>query len=280
MASSAPVLKATHMTQSVVPAFGLGTFRLQGDAVKNSVAQALEVGYRAIDTAQIYGNEADIGQAIEASAVPRQDLFLTTKIWTENLAADRLITSLQKSLEALRTDHVELTLIHWPSTIVPLADSLNALVKAKELGLTRHIGVSNFNIALLQESIDIVGADQIATNQIELSPYLQNHKLVNFARSQAIHTTSYMTLGYGKLLAEPVITAIAATHQATPAQVVLTWAMQHGFAVIPSSTQRAHLASNLQAKKLQLSCAEMAQIDALERADRQVSPEGLAPIWD
>ena len=151
-------MTSTASLASVVPAFGLGTFRLKDEVVRHSVGQALEVGYRAIDTAQIYGNEADVGAAIAASAVPRDQLFLTTKIWTENLSADALIPSLERSLEALRTDHVELTLIHWPSRSVPLEDSLGALMRAREQGLTRHIGVSNFNIALLQQSIAAVGA--------------------------------------------------------------------------------------------------------------------------
>lgn len=265
---------------SVVPPLGLGTFRLKGDVVQQSVRTALELGYRAVDTAQIYENEADVGAAIAASGVPRQQLFLTTKIWVAHLGADALIPSLQQSLERLRTDHVDLTLIHWPSREVPLQDSLQALLRAKEQGLTRHIGVSNFNTALLQQAIDAVGAEHITTHQIELSPYLQNRTVVDFARRHGIHTTSYMTLGYGKLLGDPVLAEIAATHGATPAQVALAWAMQQGIAVIPSSTQRAHLQSNLDSRNLRLSADDMAHIDALERGDRQVSPEGLAPVWD
>lgn len=273
-------MTSTASLASVVPAFGLGTFRLKDEVVRHSVGQALEVGYRAIDTAQIYGNEADVGAAIAASAVPRDQLFLTTKIWTENLSADALIPSLERSLEALRTDHVELTLIHWPSRSVPLEDSLGALMRAREQGLTRHIGVSNFNIALLQQSIAAVGATNIATNQIELSPYLQNRAVTDFARQQGIHTTSYMTLGYGKLLADPVLADIAAAHGATPAQVALAWAMAMGYAVIPSSTRRAHLQANLDSCQLVLGAEDMQRIAALERGDRQVSPDGLAPAWD
>lgn len=265
---------------SAVPLLGLGTFRLKDDVVQQSVRTALELGYRAVDTAQIYENEADVGAAIAASGVPRQQLFLTTKIWVAHLGADALIPSLQQSLERLRTDHVDLTLIHWPSREVPLQDSLQALLRAKEQGLTRHIGVSNFNTALLQQAIDAVGAEHIATHQIELSPYLQNRTVVDFARRHGIHTTSYMTLGYGKLLGEPVLAEIAAAHGATPAQVALAWAMHQGIAVIPSSTQRAHLQSNLDSRNLRLSTDDMARIDALERGDRQVSPEGLAPVWD
>ena len=147
-------------------------------------------------------------------------------------------------------------------------------------GLARRIGVSNFNIALLREAIDAVGAERIATHQIELHPALQNRKVVAFTAAQGIHTTSYMTLGYGQALQEPVIHDIARQRGATPAQVTLAWAMQHGFAVIPSSTKRANLESNLQSPALRLSDAEMARIDALDKGARLVDPDGLAPRWD
>ncbi|MDO9359148.1 MAG: 2,5-didehydrogluconate reductase DkgB [Polaromonas sp.] len=265
-----------------IPAFGLGTFRLKDQVVIDSVSTALALGYRAIDTAQIYGNEAQVGQAIAASGVPRKALFITTKIWTDNFSAAKLLPSLKESLGKLGTDQVDLTLIHWPAPgqPVPLEETLAALTEAKAQGLTAQIGVSNFNIDYLQRSIAAVGAANIATNQIELSPYLQNNKVAGFARSQGIHTTSYMTLAYGKVLQDPVLNQIAARHQATPAQVALAWAMQLGYAVIPSSTQRANLESNLKAQQLKLTPEDMAQIAALERGGREISPKGLAPVWD
>lgn len=263
------------------PAFGLGTFRLKDQTAYDSVTTALELGYRLIDTAQIYGNEADVGRALDDSGVARGEVYLTTKIWTENFARDKLIPSLEQSLEKLRTDHVDLTLIHWPSPNdeVPLEEYLTALAEAKVKGLTQHIGVSNFPIALLQEAIRILGADQIATNQVELHPFLQNRKLVDFARSQEVHITSYMTLGYGKVLADPVIQDIARRHGATPAQVALAWAMQLGYAVIPSSTKRANLESNLKARQLRLDDEDMRRIGDLDRGERLVNP-GFAPKWD
>jgi 2,5-diketo-D-gluconate reductase B len=213
---------------SNIPAFGLGTFRLQGQVVIDSVTTGLELGYRLIDTAQIYGNEAEIGQAIAQSGVARSELFLTTKIWTDNLGRNSLADSLQASLEKLRTDYVDLVLVHWPSPggAVPVAEYMGALADAKARGLTRRIGISNFTITLMREAIDAVGAGEIATNQIELHPYLQNRKVVEFAHSHGIHITSYMTLGYGKVLDDAVIQEIARQHGATPAQVALAWAMQ------------------------------------------------------
>ena len=265
-----------------IPSFGLGTFRLTGQAVIDSVKAALELGYRAIDTAQIYDNEAAVGQAIAESGVPRSELFITTKIWVANYAADKLIPSLRESLQKLRTEHVDLLLIHWPApgNGVELPEYMAALAEAKALGLTRQIGVSNFNIELTRQAIEVVGKGEIATNQIELSPYLQNHKLVAFLKDQGVTVTSYMTLAYGKVLKDPVLADIGAKHKATVAQVALAWALQQGYAVIPSSTKRENLASNLLAQSLRLDAEDMARIAGLERNGREVSPDGLAPAWD
>ncbi|OJT37161.1 2,5-diketo-D-gluconic acid reductase B [Serratia plymuthica] len=265
-----------------IPAFGLGTFRLQDQVVIDSVSTALELGYRAIDTAQIYENEAAVGQAIAASGIPRDELFITTKIWIANLAKGKLIPSLQESLSKLQTTYVDLTLIHWPSPNgeVPVAEFMAELLEAKKLGLTRQIGVSNFTLDLMQQAIDAVGAEQIATNQVELSPYLQNRQVVEFAQQHGIAITSYMTLAYGKALQDETIKAIAARRNATPAQVILAWALQLGYAVIPSSTRRENLASNLLAQQLTLTAEEMAEMATLESNGRLVSPEGLAPNWD
>ncbi|HEM8821873.1 TPA: 2,5-didehydrogluconate reductase DkgB [Raoultella planticola] len=265
-----------------IPAFGLGTFRLKDDVVIASVKTALELGYRTIDTAQIYDNEAAVGQAIEESAVPRDELFITTKIWIENLSPEKLIASLEESLQKLRTDYVDLTLIHWPSPndTVAVEAFMPALLEAKKQGLTRQIGISNFTIPLMERAIAAVGAENIATNQIELSPYLQNRKVVEWATQHGIHITSYMTLAYGKALKDEVIAGIAAKHNATPAQVILAWAIGEGYAVIPSSTKRENLASNLKAQALQLDAEDRQAIAALDCNDRLVSPEGLAPEWD
>nr|WP_314616035.1 2,5-didehydrogluconate reductase DkgB [uncultured Pseudomonas sp.] len=265
-----------------IPSFGLGTFRLTGQTVIDSVKAALELGYRVIDTAQIYKNEGEVGQAIAESGVPRSELFITTKIWVENYAADKLVPSLRESLAKLRTDHVDLLLIHWPApgNGVELREYMTALAQAKQLGLARQIGVSNFNIDLTRQAIEVVGKGEIATNQVELSPYLQNRKLAAFLEEQGITVTSYMTLAYGKVLNDPVLTAIASKHKATVAQVALAWALHLGYAVIPSSTKRENLASNLLAQSLRLDAEDMAQIATLERNGREVSPANLAPAWD
>ncbi|KAB0330980.1 2,5-didehydrogluconate reductase DkgB [Janthinobacterium sp. PLB04] len=270
----------THHT--AIPEIGLGTFRLQGQVVIDSVATGLDVGYRHIDTAQIYGNEAEVGQAIAASPVPRDELFVTTKIWIESLRRDKLIPSLKDSLHKLQLEQLDLTLIHWPSPqdAIPVTEYMAALAEAKAQGLTKAIGVSNFTNAQLQQAIDTVGAAEIATQQIEIHPFLQNRQVIDFVRSQGIHITAYMPLAYGKVMADPVIAAIAAKHGVTPAQVALSWSLQQGFAVIPSSTKRANLEANLHFQRITLSPDEMAQMATLERGERLANPDGLAPQWD
>jgi 2,5-diketo-D-gluconate reductase B len=267
-----------------IPQIGLGTFRLQGQTVIDAVATGLELGYRHIDTAQIYGNEADIGSAIAASAVSRDELFVTTKIWTDHLAGDKLIPSLKDSLHKLRLERLDLTLIHWPAPgdAVPVAESVQALREAQRQGLTGLIGVSNFTIRHMEEAIAAVGANAIATNQVEIHPYLPNRAVVDFAQRHGIHLTAYMPLAYGKVMTDPVIGAIAARHGASPAQVALAWSLHQGFAVIPSSTRRANLESNLRAASMELSDADMAAIGALAQGPeaRIANPDGLAPRWD
>ncbi|MBP1315470.1 MULTISPECIES: 2,5-didehydrogluconate reductase DkgB [Herbaspirillum] len=269
------------MHTSTLPALGLGTFRLKDQQVIDSVRNGLDLGYRHIDTAQIYGNEAEVGQAMADSGVARDDLFVTTKIWTENLSRDKLLPSLKESLHKLRLDQVDLTLIHWPSPQdeLPVADYLQALAEAKAQGLTRLIGISNFTIAHMEQAIAAVGAEAIATNQVEIHPFLQNRKVIDFARAKGIHLTAYMPLAYGKVMEDATLLEIAARHGVSAAQVALAWSLQQGFAVIPSSTRRENLAANLQAQQLTLSEAEMQAIAALDRGERLANP-GFAPQWD
>ncbi|NUU03987.1 2,5-didehydrogluconate reductase DkgB [Herbaspirillum robiniae] len=269
------------MTTNAIPPFGLGTFRLNDQQVINSVTTGLELGYLHIDTAQIYGNEAEVGQAIADSGVARSDLFVTTKVWTENLSRDKLIPSLKESLKKLRMEQVDLALIHWPSPNdeLPVAEYMQALAEAKQQGLARLIGISNFTIGHMQQAIGAVGTAEIATNQVEIHPFLQNRKVVEFAQANGIHLTAYMPLAYGKVMQDATLLEIAGKHGVTAAQVALAWSLQQGFAVIPSSTKRANLAANLEAVKITLSEAEMQAIAKLERGERLANPE-FSPAWD
>ncbi|WDZ97097.1 2,5-didehydrogluconate reductase DkgB [Herbaspirillum sp. WKF16] len=269
------------MNTTTLPAFGLGTFRLKGQQVIDSVSAGLELGYRHIDTAQIYDNEADVGQAIAAGGVARGQLFVTTKVWTENLARDKFIPSLKDSLKKLRMEQVDLALIHWPSPNdeLPVADYMQALAEAKKQGLARLIGISNFTVAHMQQAIAAVGAAEIATNQVEIHPFLQNRKVVEFARANGIHLTAYMPLAYGKVMQDATLLEIAAKHGVSAAQVALAWSLQQGFTVIPSSTRRENLAANLEAVKITLSDEEMSAIARLDRGERLADPD-FSPKWD
>ncbi|WP_407571546.1 2,5-didehydrogluconate reductase DkgB [Deinococcus altitudinis] len=265
-----------------VPKFGLGTFRLKDQVVTDSVRMALELGYRVIDTAQGYGNEAEIGKVLTESGLPRDELFITTKIMPPNYGQDRLVASLQESVTKLGVDAVDLTLIHWPAPkgeVTP-QEYLTALAEAKAQGLTRQIGVSNFTIEGLRQARAILGDVEIATNQVEIHPYLQNRALVDFALTADLHLTSYMTLAVGKVMDDPVIKDVAEAHGATAAQVALAWALAQGHSVIPSSTRRENLESNLHALDLTLTEEDMARIAQLDRGERLANPPHLAPDWD
>ncbi|WP_022960780.1 2,5-didehydrogluconate reductase DkgB [Halopseudomonas pelagia] len=264
-----------------MPPLGFGTFRLKGQELIDALTTALELGYRHIDTAQIYDNEQEVGEAIAASGIPRDELFITTKIWITNLKPEKLIPSLHESLHKLGLKQVDLTLIHWPSPEgkVPIEEYLPMLLEAREQGLTRAIGVSNFTIEHLTQAIDLVGAENLATNQVEIHPFLHNRKLAEFAREQGIQLTAYMPLAVGKVMQDPVLQALARAHKVTPAQVTLAWLLQSGYVVIPSSTKRAHQQANLDAAKIRLSQEDVAAIAALERGERIANPE-FAPRWD
>lgn len=261
--------------------FGLGTFRLEGEQAEQSVRMGLELGYRHIDTAQIYGNEADVGRAIAGSGIPRAEIFLTTKVWLENLGEDRFLESVRESLQKLHTDYVDLLLIHWPAGEQgpPMADYLKRLADTKTSGLARAIGVSNFTTTQVEEAVAILGEGAIATNQVEIHPYFQNRRVVEYCRQRGIAVTGYMPLAYGKVLNDETLGQIAGSHRVGIAEVVLAWSLARGIVTIPSSTNRTHLASNLAAQSLQLTPAELRQIDALERGERLVNP-GFAPAWD
>ena len=266
---------------TVIPNPGLGTFRLQGDALKSAVTEALDLGFRHIDTAQFYDNEAEIGELLATADVARADLFLTTKVWHENLASEKFIASVRESLARLKTDYLDLLLIHWPSPeeAVPMEEYISGLLEARKLGLTRHIGVSNFTIRQLRQAIDIAGPGQILTNQIEVHPYLQNETVVNFCQQQGIVVTGYMPLAVGKVLEDSTLASIAGKHGASIPQVVLAWLKHRDIVAIPSSTKRVHLEANLKAFELSLSEEDLSAIRTLDRNERIANPD-FAPEWD
>lgn len=269
------------MMQNEMPNPGFGTFRLEGDTLKQSIHAALEAGYRHIDTAQFYGNEKGVGEAIRDSNVPRSDIFLTTKVWFDNLEPATFKASVDESLQKLGTDYVDLLLIHWPSpeNEVPMVDYLTALKGVKKEGKARHIGVSNFTCAQVDEAVSILGKGEIFTNQIEVHPYLQNLKLVDHCEQYGIHVTAFMPLAVGKVMEDTTLKQIAEAHDATPAQVTLAWVKQRNMITIPSSTKARNIQSNIAAFDVELNDSEMAAIAELDRKERIANPD-FAPYWD
>ncbi len=266
---------------TTIPKLGFGTFRLEGDVAYQAVKDALETGYRHIDTAQIYGNEAEVGQAIADSGLPRESLFITTKVWIENLTEDRFIDSIHESLAKLQLERVDLLLIHWPVTEdkVPMESYLKALKHAQKLGLSTHIGVSNFTNQQLNQAIEVLGQGALFTNQIEVHPYLQNQTVIRHCREKQVPVTGFMPLAVGKVMTDPVLQEIAAQHQVSIAEVVIAWQLQQGLITIPSSTKRRNQEINLNALNLTLTEADMARIATLDQGERIANPD-FAPQWD
>lgn len=264
-----------------IPPLGLGTWLRTGEQGFRALMTAIELGYRHLDTAQSYDTEANVGRAVRESGLPRDALFVVTKIADANLSRDRFLSSLRASLDTLRLDRVDLTLIHWPAyrDQVPLADYMSSLAEAKTLGLTRLIGVSNFTIALIEKSVALLGRGEIVTNQVELHPYLQSRRLAEACEQAGVVITAYMPLAKGRTADDPVLRRIGEGHGVTAATVTLAWLMQKGIIVIPASSRREHLEANLAAGGIRLTNEEMAEIDGLDRADRMINP-AKAPEWD
>ncbi|MFG6177751.1 2,5-didehydrogluconate reductase DkgB [Halomonas sp. THAF12] len=269
------------MTTRTLPNPGFGTFRLEGETLRQSVHAALDLGYRHIDTAQMYGNEAEVGQAIADSGIPREEIFLTTKVWHDRLEPGDLEASVEESLERLGTGYVDLLLIHWPSPgdEVPMADYLRALQSVQRVGKARHIGVSNFTRAQLDQAVEILGEGALLTNQIEVHPLLQNRPLIEHCERHGIAVTAFMPLAVGKVMKDDTLARIAAAHEASPAQIALAWLKQQGIVAIPSSTKVNNIRSNLAAFELTLDDEEMQAIAALDRGERIADPD-FAPDWD
>ncbi|MGN6580075.1 MAG: aldo/keto reductase [Bordetella sp.] len=273
--------KPLGRTGSHIPALGLGVFRMPGEDTARMVQASLKLGYRLIDTAQIYGNEADVGRGLAESGVPRDEVFLTTKVWIDNYRAEDLLRSMRESLDKLRTDCVDLLLLHWPGDKAPLAEQIEALNETVARGWARHIGVSNFNTALMRQAAALSKAP-IATNQIEYHPYLNQDKVLAEADRLGMTVTAYFAMADGKVLNDPVIAGIARRLGKTPAQIALRWLVQQDNVVTLTKTLQAERArANMQVFDFALSAEDMRALSALAQPDgRIVSPDKLAPAWD
>jgi 2,5-diketo-D-gluconate reductase B len=276
---AAPKIPKLSAHGAEIPAIGFGTSSL-GDCGE-IVATALKLGYRHIDTAWKYGTERGVGAGIRAAGVPRGEIFLTTKVSHEYLRRDDFARSVDESLANLGVDFVDLLLVHWPNPEIPLAEPIAALAQAKRAGLARHIGVANFNIALLDQAIRLC-PEPLVTLQAEYHAHLDQTKLTQACRERGMIFTAYCPLGRGRLLRDGVLADIAARKGRPLAQIALRWLIQQGNIVaIPRSSNAKRMAENLAVFDFTLSADEMARIAALKRPDGRIAnPVGRVPPWD
>jgi 2,5-diketo-D-gluconate reductase B len=274
-----PAIPKLSARGAEIPAIGFGTSSLGNCG--EIVANALKAGYRHIDTAWKYGTERGVGEGMRASGVPRSEIFLTTKVTHEYLRADDFARSVDESLKNLGVDHVDLLLVHWPNPEIPLSEPIPALAKAKRQGLTRHIGVANFTIALLDEAIQLC-PEPLINLQAEYHPHLDQTKLLEACRRRGLIFTAYCPLGRGRLLRDPVLADIAARKGRPLAQIALRWLVQQGNIIpIPRSSNPERMAENLAVFDFALTDEEMKRISALRRPDGRIAdPVGRAPAWD
>lgn len=271
----------TPKTAHGIPMLGLGTYGRTGQEGADAIRAALDIGYRHIDTAQSYDTESSVGSAVRASGLRREQVFITTKVADTNLSTPDFLPSVERSLETIGVDHVDLLLIHWPSARdqVPFADYMHALAEAKARGWTRLIGVSNYPVADLARAEAILGKDALSTDQVELHPFLQAPKLRDHARANGLPLTAYMPLAKGRVSTDPVLETIARKHGVTAAAISLAFLMAEGHIVIPASSNTERLHSNFAALDVSLADEDMAAIRALDRGDRMINPE-KSPRWD
>ena len=261
-----------------IPMLGLGTWEnTDPEACAESVATALEMGYRHIDTAQAYGNEADVGDGLAAADVDREEIFLATKVWIDNLAADDVIETTEASLDRLGVDSVDLMYVHWPSRTYDAEETLAALNELHADGKIDRIGVSNFEPDQLQEAIEISDAPIVA-NQVECHPFLQQEALREVCADEDVELVAYSPLARGDVLENDTLQEIADAHDASPAQVSLAWLRQQGITAIPKATSETHIRDNWQSLSVTLSDEEIERIESIEQTGRRVDP-GFGP-WN
>src|SRR6266571_4408456 len=262
-----------------IPAIGLGTWELRGRACARLVEQALKLGYRHIDTAQVYENEREVGDGVRASGVKRDDVFVTTKIWTTHFAPNDLERSTKESLARLRLSELDLLLLHWPNPHVPLAETLGALAHAKKLGLTRHIGVSNFTVALIEQAVAAC-PEPLVCDQVEYHPYLDQTKVKDACARHGMALVAYSPVAKGRIKNDQTLAQIGQAHGKTAAQVCLRWLVQQKVAVIPRTSRIERLSENIDIFDFVLSDEEMRQILGLGSATGRLTNFGFAPKWD
>jgi 2,5-diketo-D-gluconate reductase B len=252
-----------------IPLLGLGTWELRGRSCARAVEQALRLGYRHIDTAEMYDNEREVGEGLHASAVKRGEVFITTKIWPNHFAPRELERAARDCLVRLRVTEVDLLLLHWPNPQVPLAETIGALCKVKRDGLTRHIGVSNFTVALIEDALR-ASSEPLVCDQVECHPFLDQSKVIAACRKQGMAVVAYSPLAQGEFRKNQVLARIAAARKRTAAQICLRFLVQQNIVVIPRTSKLERLTENASIFDFALSESEMAEITALGQRDGRI----------
>jgi 2,5-diketo-D-gluconate reductase B len=262
-----------------IPAIGLGTWELRGRSCARLVEQALRLGYRHIDTAQIYENEREVGEGLRASGVRRDEVFVTTKVWTTHFAPNDLERSTKESLAKLRLSEVDLLLLHWPNPQVPLQETLGALAHVKELGMARHIGVSNFTVALIDEAVAAC-SEPLVCDQVEYHPYLNQARVLDACARHGMALVAYSPIAKGRIKGDTLLERIGKKYRKTAAQVCLRWLVQQNVIAIPRTSKVERLSENIGIFDFELSDDEMREIFGMGSAGSRLTDFGFAPKWD
>src|ERR1700720_2389508 len=262
-----------------IPAIGWGTWELRGRTCARLVEQAVRLGYRHVDTAQVYENEREVGEGLRASKVRRDDVFVTTKVWTTHFAPNDLDRSTKESLTRLRLSEVDLLLLHWPNPQVPLAETLGALARVKKLGMARHIGVSNFTVALIDEAVATC-PEPLVCDQVEYHPYLEQTKVREACAGHSMALVAYSPVARGRVKSDATLARIGLAHRKTAAQVCLRWLVQQNVCAIPRTSKIERLSENIDIFDFSLSDDEMDEIFGMGSDKGRLTNFGFAPKWD
>lgn len=254
-----------------MPVLGLGTWQMKGNECKEAVKAALKLGYTHIDTAYVYENQKEIGQAIKESQVDRKKLFITSKVWTEELNCEDFLNQAEEILKELQLEYLDLLLIHWPNKYIPMEEPFKAFKTLVDQGKVKSIGVSNFTVNHLERAQE-ASELPVSVNQVEFHPYLNQEKLLQYCKSKNIVITAYCPLGRGDVIKNPVIKEIASKHNKTPAQVTLRWLLQKGIIAIPKSRTPERIKENKEVFDFKLTAEEMKKINALNKNFRNCNP--------
>jgi 2,5-diketo-D-gluconate reductase B len=262
-----------------LPAIGLGTWDLRGRTCARMVEQALRLGYRHVDTAEMYGNESEVGDGLRACGIARREVFITTKVWQDHLAPRAFERATRDSLAKLRLSEVDLLLIHWPNPRIPLADTIGALCKMKREGLTRHVGISNFTVDLVAEAVKLA-TEPLVTNQIEWHPYIDQSKVIGASRRHGLSVTAYSPIARGRAVDDDTLQAIGLRHRKSAGQVCLRFLIQEGAIVIPRTSKPERLAENMAIFDFELAPAEMEEVRRLANPRGRIVNWSGSPNWD